>query len=82
MALVGVVNMYGTNYGCRYLINAISAIVYSPHVIDGYNNEPSDVLKYIKDTTSLSHLPVIMLTTSASPADKIMASEFFRNFTP
>jgi len=34
------------------------------------------VLKYIKDTTSLSHLPVIMLTTSASPADKIMASEF------
>ncbi|MEI6585442.1 MAG: response regulator [Sediminibacterium sp.] len=34
------------------------------------------VLKHIKDSNTLSHLPVIMLTTSASPADKIMANEF------
>ena len=33
------------------------------------------VLEHIKKTNTLSHIPVIILTTSGSPADKIMANE-------
>ena len=33
------------------------------------------VLEHIKNANTLSHIPVIILTTSNSPADKIMANE-------
>jgi CheY-like chemotaxis protein len=33
------------------------------------------VLEHIKKANTLSHIPVIMLTTSNSPADKLMANE-------
>ncbi len=33
------------------------------------------VLEHIKNANTLSHIPVIILTTSSSPADKIMANE-------
>jgi len=37
------------------------------------------VLKHIKEANTLSYLPVIMLTTSVSPADKLMAKELNAN---
>jgi CheY-like chemotaxis protein len=33
------------------------------------------VLEHIKNANTLSHIPVVILTTSGSPADKIMANE-------
>ena len=33
------------------------------------------VLEHIKKANTLNHIPVIILTTSGSPADKIMANE-------
>lgn len=37
------------------------------------------VLKHIKDSNSLGHIPVIILTTSNSPEDKKMATELKAN---
>lgn len=34
------------------------------------------VLKHIKDSEPLSHIPVIILTTSSSPADRLLAAEY------
>jgi len=44
---VGVVNMYGTNYGCRYLIHALLVLKCVPYVIDGFHNTTDVVYKSI-----------------------------------
>ena len=45
---VGIVNMYGSPYGCHYLVNAVAALKQKPHIIDGFNNKEEDVFDYIK----------------------------------
>jgi anthranilate/para-aminobenzoate synthase component II len=47
---VGIVNMYGSTYGCHYLVNAINALKQNAHVIDGFNNKEEDVYLYIKNS--------------------------------
>lgn len=47
MKQVGIVNMYGNNYQCRYLINAIISLGYKPLIID-YSQ--TQVLNYIKSS--------------------------------
>jgi anthranilate/para-aminobenzoate synthase component II len=47
---VGIVNMYGTNYECHYLINAILSLNIIPHVIDGFNTSEQYVYNYIENS--------------------------------
>ena len=54
MLEVGIVNMYGNNYKCKNLINAINLIGYIPHIIDGFKNTEEYVYEYIK-TSSIKH---------------------------
>ena len=42
--------MYGSPYGCHYLVNAIVALKQKPHVIDGFNKKEEDVYIYIKNS--------------------------------
>lgn len=70
---VGIVNMYGSPYGCHYLVNAIIALKQKPHVIDGFNNNEEDVYKYI-ETSPITHWifsgsphPVLLKTSTQVP---------------
>jgi len=47
---VGIINMYGTNYECRYLINAILSLNITPHVIDGFNTSEQYIYNYIENS--------------------------------
>ena len=47
---IGIVNMYKTLYGCKYLINAIISLNYTPLVIDGFNHTEEEVYNYIKSS--------------------------------
>jgi len=70
---VGIVNMYGSPYGCHYLVNAILALKQKPHVIDGFNNNEEDVYKYIQNSPivhwifSGSPHPVLLKTSTQVP---------------
>jgi anthranilate/para-aminobenzoate synthase component II len=70
---VGIVNMYGSTYGCHYLVNAILALKQKPHVIDGFNNNEEDIYKYIQ-TSPIVHWifsgsphPVLLKTSTQVP---------------
>ena len=47
MNQLGIVNMYGNNYQCRYLINAVISLGYKPLVISGSS---AQVHNYIKSS--------------------------------
>lgn len=47
---IGIINMYGTNYECRYLINAMLSLNITPHVIDGFNTSEQYVYNYIENS--------------------------------
>jgi anthranilate/para-aminobenzoate synthase component II len=47
---VGIVNMYGTNYECRYLVNAMISLNLTPHIIDGFNTSQYYVFEYIQNS--------------------------------
>lgn len=45
---MGIVNMYSTLYGCRYLIHAIQSLGYRTHVLDGVRSSQEDIAHAIK----------------------------------
>ena len=47
---IGIVNMYKTLHGCKSLVNAITSLDYTPHVIDGFHHTEEDIYKYIKSS--------------------------------
>jgi len=63
--IVGIVNMYSTLYGCRYLINAIHSLGYRTHVVDGVRNSQSALLHTIK------HSPITHWIFSGSPTSVV-----------
>jgi anthranilate/para-aminobenzoate synthase component II len=52
--IVGIVNMYSTLYGCRYLIHAIQSLGYRTHVLDGVRTSQKDIADAIKHS-SVTH---------------------------
>jgi GMP synthase-like glutamine amidotransferase len=58
---IGIVNMYGTEYKCHYLVNAIRSIGYLPHIIEGYHSGEA----YVFDTIQKS--PIKFWIFSGSP---------------
>lgn len=52
--IVGIVNMYSTLYGCRYLIHAIQSLGYRTHVLDGVRSVQEDIADAIKHS-SVTH---------------------------
>ena len=52
--IVGIVNMYSTLYGCRYLIHAIQSLGYRTHVLDGVRSSQKDIADAIKHS-SVTH---------------------------
>jgi GMP synthase-like glutamine amidotransferase len=46
--IVGIVNMYSTLYGCRYLIHAIQSLGYRTYVLDGVRSSQEDIAHTIK----------------------------------
>jgi len=52
--IVGIVNMYSTLYGCRYLINAIHSLGYRTHVLDGVRTSQKDIAHLIQHS-SITH---------------------------
>jgi len=49
--IVGIINMYSTLYGCRYLINAIHSLGYRTHVVDGVRNSSSALVHTINHSS-------------------------------
>jgi hypothetical protein len=49
--IVGIVNMYSTLYGCRYLIHAIQSLGYRTHVLDGVRSSQEDIADAIKQSS-------------------------------
>lgn len=52
--IVGIVNMYSTLYGCRYLIHAIQSLGYRTHVLDGVRSSQEELAHTIKHS-SVTH---------------------------
>jgi GMP synthase-like glutamine amidotransferase len=52
--IVGIVNMYSTLYGCRYLIHAIQSLGYRTYVLDGVRSSQEDIADTIKHS-SVTH---------------------------